>query len=125
MRGRVTFLPLPMIIRKCSGVNPALCRDQKESREKVSLQHKDKKKKRRHDSFSRFSLTFYTHSHSLSHTPTHSCTRTLRHARPRIKLRNMQKKQAVRNISENNVILLHRKDVQNDMLSKMTSWWVA
>lgn len=124
MRGRVTFLPLPMIIRKCSGVNPALCRDQKESRQKVSLQHKDeKKKKRRHDSFSRFSLTVYTHPHSLSHTPTHSCTRTLRHARPRIKLRNMQKKQAVRNIL-NNVILLNSKDVQNYM-SKMTSWWVA
>lgn len=67
MRGRVTFLPLPMIIRKCCGVNPALCRDQKESREKVSFQHKDEEKK---DvmTVSLVSLSLHTHSHSFSHT---------------------------------------------------------
>lgn len=65
MRGRVTFLPLPMTIRECSGVNPALWGDQKESREKVSLQYKDEEEKKMS---SRFSLTFYTHSHSFSHT---------------------------------------------------------
>lgn len=69
MRGRVTFLPLPMIIRKCSGVNPALCRDQKESREKVSFQHKDEEKKKKDVmTVSLVSLSLYTHSHSFSHT---------------------------------------------------------
>lgn len=37
----------------------------------------------------------------------------------------MQKKQAVQNIGENNVILLNSKDVQDYTLSKMASWWVA
>lgn len=99
MRGRVTFLPLPMTIRECSGVNPALWGDQKESREKVSLQYKDKEEKKMS---SRFSLTFtlsLTHSYSFLHTIPQTCqtkNKTVEHAEKKI----MQ----YGTFSENNVI---------------------
>lgn len=95
-------------------MNPALCRDQKESREKVSLQHKDEKKKKISWQFlsflSHFLHTFslfLTHSYSFLHTNPQTCqtkNKTVEHA---------EKNHAVRNISENNVIFLNSISVQN------------
>lgn len=49
-------------------MNPALCRDQKESREKVSLQYKDEEKKKDVMTVSLISLSLSTHILTLSHT---------------------------------------------------------
>ncbi len=75
------------MIRECSGVNPALWGDQKESREKVSLQYKDKEEKKDVISFlSHFlrALTLsLTHSYSFLHTIPQTCqtkNKTVEHA---------------------------------------------